>query len=317
MNPRVDHRFILESNFLKARLCIGFIHIHIFMPKNYLKFQFVPSNNTGYVMDIGNVIAASGGGYLPPDISNTVVDDILDAAGAQLTAEIQDNLPCTDSINAKLRRLVFVRDNGNSMSVPVGDRADLLSAATTIKAILDAGEATVVCIKLVGERFANLADELGLTYAGTFATSHVPTTGGKQYVYSGAASYQTDAVRTALGDDTVFQVIRSVTNNENAPSTQLNAAWAGCVGDFQDAIACRGQGRTNPRKHRRYELTFFTKADPTDDNEAARTETAELPVVGATAAEILTCGTSATNLTGLYCIGYRGEDYARFHKILP
>lgn len=282
-----------------------------------MKFQFVPSDSTGYVMDIGNTIAASGGGYLPPDIAETQINNILQAAGAQPLADVQDNLPCTDSINATLRRLVFIRDNGNSMSVPVANRANLLSAATTIRGILNTGDAEVACIKLQGERFANLADELGLTYAGTFATSHVPTNGAKQFYYSGAISYETDAVRTALGDDIVFQSIKSISNNENAPSTQLNAAWAGCVGDFAEALTCRGQGRRNPRKHRRYELTFFTKADPTNTDEAAQTETAELPVVGATAAEILSCGTAATNLAGLYCIGYRGEDYARYHKLLP
>ena len=287
------------------------------MPKTYLKFQFVPSNSTGYVMDIGNTIAANAGGYLPPDIAATNIDAILQAVGAQPLADVQDNLPCTDSVNATLRRLEFIRDNGNSMSVPVGNRTNLLSDATSIRAILNGGSAQVVCIKLTGEYFPNLADELGLTYAGTFATSHVPQSGGKQFVYSGNVSYQTDAVRTTLGDDTVFQPVRSVTNNEDAPSTQLATAWTGCVGNFVEAIACRGQGRRNPRQHRRYELTFFTKADPANTNEAAKTETAELPVIGATAADILACGTAATNLAGAYCIGYRGESYARYHKILP
>ncbi len=287
------------------------------MPKTYLKFQFVPSNSTGYVMDIGNTIAASGGGYLPPDIAATQIDAILTAVGAQPLADVEDNLPCTDSTNAKLRRLVFIRDNGNSMSVPVADRANLLSAATDIRTILNAGDAQVACIKLIGEEFANLADELGLTYTGTFATSHKPTSGGKQFFYSGNASYQTDAVRTALGDDIVFQPVKSITNNENAPSTQLASAWSGCVGNFEEALACRGQGRRNPRQHRRYDLTFLTKADPANVDEVAATETAELPVVGATAADILACGTAATNLAGVYCIGYKGESYNRYHKILP
>ena len=287
------------------------------MPKTYMKFQFVPSDSTGYEMDMGNTIAASAGGYLPPDIPTTEITSILQAAGAQPLSAVRDNLPCTDSVNAELRKLIFIRDNGNSMSVPVGTRANLLQAATVIRGILNSGDAQVSCIKLVGEYFPNVADQLGLTYAGTFAQSHRPLTGGKQFVYSGSANYETDVVRTALGDDVVFQNVKVNTNVENAPPTKFGTTWTNCVGAFANALTCRGQGKTNPRKHRRYELTFATKSDLASATEVAQTETNELPVIGATAAEILACGTAATNLDGLYCIGYRGESYDRYHLILP
>ena len=51
----------------------------------------------------------------------------------------------------------------------------LLSIATTIRNILNAansGNNQVVCIKLKGEYFPNLNDELGLNYTGTVAKSH-------------------------------------------------------------------------------------------------------------------------------------------------
>lgn len=287
------------------------------MPKTVVKAQFSNDLGTGYLMDIGTSINVSGRFVLPPDVPATEITTILSNIGANVPSAITDNPPCSDAVGADLRKLEFIRANGNTMSVPVSNRANLLNAATVIQGILNTAGSEVVCIKLLGEYFPNLADELGLTYGGTFATSHVPQTGGKQFYYTGNISYQTDATTGALGSDIVFQPVKSISNLDNAPSTQLTAAWAGCVGAFSDALACRGQGRRNPRKHRRFELTFATKLDPTDVAEVAATETAELPVIGAAAADILTCGQAAAGLTGAYCIGYRGESYSRYHRLLP
>ena len=285
------------------------------MPKRVITAQFIPAEGTGYLMDIGTEIQVNGRFILPPDIPDTEITTILANIGAQLPSAIQENLPCNDAVNAELRRLQFIRSDGSSMSVPVSSRADLLNAATVIRGILNTANAEVVCIKLLGEMFPNLGDELGLNYAGTTAVSHVPQTGGKQHYYSGNIAYETDANTGTVS--TVFQPIKSITNNANAPSTQLATAWAGCVGAFEDALACRGQGRRNPRKHRRFELTFATKLDPASATEPIQTETAQLPVKSATAADILTCGQAAAGLAGAYCIGYKGESYARYHKLLP
>ena len=85
-------------------------------------------------------------------------------------------------------------------------------------------------------------------------------------------------------------------------------------------MPCRGKGRRNPYQHRRFELTFAVGTPgvnlgdpPTIDG----TETIELPVRATTATDILNCGVAAASLQGAYCIGYRGESYSRFHKILP
>lgn len=282
-----------------------------------VKTQFLNDDGTGYLMDIGNSINVSSNFRLPPDIPQTEITTILQAVGANVPSAIKDNAPCTDSVGAKLRKLKFTRASGNTMSVAVSSRANLLNAATIIRGLLNSNGSEVVCIELFGEYFPNLADELGMNYGGDFATSHVPQTGGKQFNYSGNISYETDATTGILGSDTVFQPVRSVTDLENAPSTQLTAAWTGCVGNFVNNLACRGQGRRNPRKHRRFELTFATKNDPTDATEGSSTETAELPVKDAEAASILACGQAAAALAGAYCIGYRGESYSRYHKLLP
>ncbi len=285
------------------------------MPKTVVPVRFVPDDGTGYLMDIGTEIAANGRFVLPPDLPDTEVDTILSNIGAQTLANIGDPIPCSDATNAKLRKLEFIRSNGGSMSVPVSTRANLLNAATVIQGILNTNGPDVVCIKLIGEYFPDLADELGMNYSGDFATSHVPATGDKQYYYAGNISYETDANTGTVS--TVFQPIKAITDIENSASTQLINAWTGCVGAFVDNLPCRGKGRRNPRQHRRYELTFATKLDPADTTEAGQTETAELPVAQQDAADILACGQAAAALNGAYCIGYRGESYSRYHKLLP
>lgn len=280
------------------------------MPKTVVPVRFIADQGTGYLMDMGTEISANGRFVLPPDVPETEISTILTNIGAQPLSALGDLVPCNDAQTGDLRKLVFLRANGGSMSVPVSSRADLLNAATVIRGLLNSNGSDVVCIKLMGEYFPDVADELGLNYANTFATSHVPLTADKQYYYAGNIQYETDANTSTVS--TVFQPIKSISDLENAPSTQLSAAWADCVGLFSNALACRGKGRRNPRKHRRYTLTFAV-----GDPENRETETAELPVRSSTAADILACGQDAAALTGAYCIGYQGESYSRYHKLLP
>jgi hypothetical protein len=282
------------------------------MPKTIVPARFIPDSGTGYLMDIGTGIAANGRFVLPPDIAKTEISTILNAIGAQALSAASDPVPCSDASNADLRKLEFIRSNGNSMSVPVNTRANLLNAATVIRGVLNAGDAEVVCIKLIGEFFPDLADELGLNYGNDFAVSHVPTTGGKQYYHAGNISYETDASSGVAGSSVVFQPVKAISDLKDAPSSQVTAAWTGCVGSFVNALACRGKGRRNPRKHRRFLLTFAVGNATT-----RQTETTEIPVKDAEAASILSCGQAAAALNGLYCIGYQGESYARYHKLLP
>ncbi len=280
------------------------------MPRTVVPARFVPDDGTGYLQDIGTEIAVNSRFILPPDVPTTEISTILTNIGAQPQSALGDPIPCTDVVGGRLRKLVFIRSNGGSMSVPVNTRANLLNAATVIRGVLNANGSEVVCIKLLGEIFPDLADDLGMNYSGDFATTHSPTGNAKQFYYAGNIQYQSD------GSGDVFQPVKAITNNEDAPSSQLQAAWSGCVGAFTNTLACRGKGRRNPRKHRRYLLTFATKADPLDTTEDAGTETAELPVANSAAADILSCGQAAAALNGAYCIGYFGESYSRYHKLL-
>ncbi|MEM7762095.1 MAG: hypothetical protein AAF298_28860 [Cyanobacteria bacterium P01_A01_bin.40] len=284
------------------------------MPRNVIPVRFKPDNGSGYLMDIGTEIAANSRFVLPPDVTEAQAATILANIGAEPLSANTDPIPCPDTVNADLRKLQFLRSSGGSMSVPVSNRANLEAAALVILGILNGAGDDVVCIKLMGEFFPDLADELGLNYQNTVATSHVSTGESKQFYNSGQIAYASDV------GSTVFQPVKSITDNEDAPATQIATAWAGCVGDFENTLACRGKGRKNPRKHRRFELTFAVGtagANPGDPPNITGTETIELPVKSSLAADILSCGQAAAALPGAYCINYTGESYDRFHKILP
>ena len=287
------------------------------MPRRVVKVQFNSDQGTNYLTDAGLELNVKSRFVLPPDIPETEITTILTLIGATPPSAMDDGaIPCPDIQGGSLRKLQFIRANGGSMSVPVSSRVDLLSAATVIRGILNSNGSEVACIKLIGEQFPDLADELGLNYSGNFAQSHVPIGGEKQFVYAGNIEYETDATTGVLGSSTVFQPVKSFTNIQNAPATSLGAAWGNCVGAFSDNLACRGKGRRNPRKHRRYILTLAVKRDIADATENAATEVKELPVTNAEATEILNCGQDAASLAGVYCIGYQGESYSRFHKLL-
>ena len=284
------------------------------MPKNVIPVRFNPDNGSGYVMDIGQEIAANSRFVLPPDVDSAQAALILSNIGAQPLSAGTNPIPCPDTVNADLRRLRFFRSSGGSMSVPVSSRTDLESAALVIQGILNAAGDDVVCIKLEGEYFPDVADQLGLNYQNTAAITHVATGNSKQFYHSGQIAYQSDTGQV------IFQPIKSISNFENAPATQIAGVWDGCVGDFENALACRGKGRTNPVKHRRYELTLAVGTpteDPNAPDNVTGSETIELPVKSSVASEIFTCGQNAAALTGVYCIGYRGESHAKYHKQLP
>ena len=285
------------------------------MPKKVVSYQFVAGTNP-YTSDINQNLSINSRFVAPPDLAQAGIDAIVAAVGAVETTE---PAICSDTGLGTPRKLEFIRSSGNTMSVAVNNSTNLISAATAIKGVLDplnGGSNPVVCIKLYGEEFLNLNDELGVSYDGTtFAPSHkAPATALKQNFASGVITYESDATNP-IGQS-VIQPIRSITEKDtNDFAAQLGTAAAGCIGDFLNIQSC-GNGRRNIRKHRRFVLDFATKADPADDTEQSASERIEVPVAGGGALDTLACGNNLAALTGLYCLGYVGESYSRFHKIL-
>ncbi len=282
-----------------------------FISLNFTSGTDGEGNATGYIADRGAELSIRARFILPADIALAEAANIATAVGATINDETS---VCSDSNLGNPPRLYFYRENGGSMSVPVRQRNNIITAATTIKGILDTGTAggKVVCIKLEGEEFLNLNDELGVNYnPGDVARSHkTDNSAPRQYYLTGAMSYQTD---TPLGDG-VIQSIKSITNNLDAPASKLSTVWGDCVGNLID-VAC-GNGRRNPRSHRRYILTHVTQEDVASATETPVQEIIELPVASSLATEINTCGTNAAAIPGLVCIGYKGESYDRIHRLI-
>ena len=285
------------------------------MPKTVISYQIAASGNaaapTGYISDIGTELSYRGTFNLPPDLDLAQAAVIVNAVGGTISDE---PVPCSDgNASGRFRKLVFIRASGNTMSIVVPKRTDIITVATNIRTVLNAGAAgnNVVCVKLLGEIFNNLNDELAVNYTGTIAKSHRAVAGSlKQNFISGVINYSNDFGNTSV------QSVRSITEKEaNEPAAQLGGAWAGCTDGLLNLLNC-GNGRRNPRKHRRYVLTFATKFDVAANAEESQSEIIQLPVAKSLAADIKACGTSAAALVGLYCIGYQGESYDRVHKLL-
>jgi hypothetical protein len=277
------------------------------MPKKTITAKFI-ADSTDYTTDWGTSLSTFGLFNAPPDLTETDIDGIISAIGATRDGELP---PCNE-VGGTLRKLRFIRKSGNTLSVPVNNRSNLLSAATVIKGILNTAGNEVVCIELLGEEYANLNDEMGISYqAGTTAPTHrAPSTALKQYYHAGNIEYSADSTSPIGG--VVYQPIKSISNVENGPATQLGSVWDGCVGDFASVIPCpRGQGRSNPMKHRRFIVSFIVGTTEVDGSEQI-----EVPVKNYQASDVLSCGQNLAALDGAYCIGYRGESYRKFHKLL-
>jgi len=283
------------------------------MPRRVETFSFITGVNA-YITDFAEPITISRKVNFPPDVTETELNNIAVAVGA---TTIANTTPCPDDIvGASPRYLNFIRASGNTVSIPLGNRTNLITAATTIKGILDAEAGNnVVCIELVGEEFRNLNDIFGLTYSGTiFAKSHkAPDGSPKQFYISGTIAYSADAATTPGAG--VVVPVKSITDVDGSPATQLGGEFTQCAGNLLSTISC-SNGRRRIRKHRRYKLQFATKVDPTDVNEAPLTESIEVPVKDFTGSLINDCGGNLTSLDGLYCIGYQGESYKQIHNLL-
>ncbi len=294
------------------------------MPKITVPVRFPEGATSKYLTDWGDSIITSATFNLPPDIDATGRDAIVAAIGGTEDAD----LPPCPSINGSLRKLKFTRAKGNTMSVPVRSRADLLTAATTIRGVLDAGGSAdnkVVCIDLIGEDFPNINDEMSLSYSSnTFAKTHrAPATAPRQWNYYGNIQYQADSTNPA--GVVIFQPVKTMTDVQDSAPTQLDTEWLGCAGEFEIAVPCpRSAGRLNPLKHRRFVMTFLTKSAAVNDSgnppagiEAGyKPERTEVPVQHYDAGLIKTCGEGLASLTGAYCIGYLGESYRLFHRLV-
>jgi hypothetical protein len=284
------------------------------MPKTVISAQFRSfSGSLGYVRDIGDAISINSRFILPPDVPEAQAATILDAIGAVPLSAIVNGV-CTEGVSGKPRKLQFLREDGSSMSVAVGQRSNLKTAANVIKGVLQSSGVQVSCIKLTGEYWSSLSEELGLVYnPGAVAPTHkAPSSSSKQHFYAGRMNYESDAVPSGSGQTNIFLLpVKSISDIKGSPSSQLVPVWNTCAGALSPVAACNSKSRKK-RAHRRFLLEFVTEVNGT---QIVATETAELPHAKSAAQEIFNCGQLAAALSGVFCIGYKGESYPAFHKV--
>jgi hypothetical protein len=235
---------------------------------------------------------------------NATLEGIATIGGAQVKAvkgQIVNDIPdavCPEA-SANFRRMQFLLNDGSSLSLPIATRSNLTSTAQSIADAINgaADDARVICIKLLGEVFRDLMDELGAEFQNDVVQEDITSNKYSGYTES---NYVRDA-----GTETVISV-QINSPNENAPPTTLQSAWEDCVGDLvQNSKVCGGgTRRLTPRSY-----TAFYQIE--DNN----TTSHKVPILNSEGSDIQSCGESiVSNVQGaLFCISYEGESDSRLH----
>lgn len=262
---------------------------------------------TGYVPDRGaDALPTTYRGTFnaPIGLTQGDADTIISAAGGFLVkwngVDIPGspaNPPCPEGNNFKPRKLVFLMSNGVSVSVPSisNDPGSLIALAQLVNGILN-GISPVLCIKLVGERWKNIMAQLG-------QANKTPIAGvdPRGFTYSGTFAYTSDA-----GPATVNKSFKMDSNIDGAAPAYLGTTFAPPAGapDY-----CPG---TDRRDTRRYLVNALITRDG-----APRIISTQVPVATAVPADVRALGTALAQLGAVACVGYKGEDYDRFHLVVP
>ncbi|MDF0553873.1 hypothetical protein [Kamptonema sp. UHCC 0994] len=239
----------------------------------------------------------------PPGLNVTSIGAILTAVGGVTTTPGQKQA-CDASAIFTPRRLQFAFTDGGSLSVPIPDKADLITAGKAIKGALETnfGSGSVACVSLIGEHWGRLDEELRPT--GTTPAAGPDTraaAGTKNPTYSVSVLYNNDGGKTAA------QSVRMATNTPgNVPFPPYAAAIQTALGTPLPG-GCGSASNVNPRK---YVIDFLT----TDTDNPVRKMI--IPVASATPANILAVGTALATNTQTLCLNYYGESDGRFSRFL-
>lgn len=286
------------------------------MAFNVVRYQFKEGNE--YLTDQGTEVQFNPLFRAPSDFTEATIADILDCLNLELRTE---NRPCPEKASTEPRRLVFLRKNGNSFSLLVNLRANVISYAQCVWNILKLTDFPAVCVKLEGEKSLNLYPELAPGGAGepTFAPVIAPpaAAGFNAYVYSSTMKeYKADAAWGA----NLLMPFRSQTDSLDAPYSELTDYFTSCVNPVTTVNCAAAQSAT----YRRYIPSFLTQTQPLQDgegndipgSEVEKIQTVTVPVKGHLPAEIKTCGETLAAIESVICLGYEGESNDKIHKLL-
>lgn len=276
------------------------------MTDTKIKYEF--TGGIAYFTDQGTRLNFNPVLSPPTDLTDADIDAILAAVNAQRRT---DTAPCGEKAATQPRKLKFIRDNGNSMSVIVPIRSDILSAAQAIWNVLNAKDIKPLCVQLIGEHSFNLFDELASPTRGApvaIAPIRPSDAKGKhRQDYTGVMSqYQIDA---PLGTN-VLMPFKSQTNTDgDSPMTELQTYFQDCV-DPTIQVFCTGSSSID---YRRYIPSFLT-TEP--DTTSFQLQTVSVPVKASETGLIAICGQTIAAIQSVACIEYYGESDSKLHKRL-
>lgn len=266
---------------------------------------------TPYIDDRGTNRFFNSNFVAPPDFTPANINSIALQSGGTVRLPTDPNTICPDD-GVEPRKLQFIRLNGNSISVPIANRTSLVAQAIALRNTINSVNANnpVVCVKLIGEYFPNLIDELAPVgkIAGVGIGSSAPAN-GKQVFYSGTMEYLSDGV---FGSPyfVSFKVATEGANSTVAPALyapQLNLANVVPL----TIATCSGN---NPRRSRRY-ISQAIVNPPQGAGTAS--QVTEIPVATHLDTDILAVGQGLAAIGAVQCLGYKGENNDRFHRLLP
>ena len=277
------------------------------MSKRYGLISF--NATTPYTDDRGTARNFNANFVAPPDFSAANINSIAIQSGGTVRLATDPASVCPDP-GVSGRRLVFIRQNGGSLSVPIANRTSLVAQAIALRNTINSVTAAnpVVCVKLIGEEFPDLFDELSPAVPVPRApgVSSAAAANGKQNFYSGVMSYDSDAVYGSAYPVSFKLATESAAFN--APALYAAELAAGST-VAQNRPSCPS---ASYRRSRHYLVQALVTQGVTVESQFTK-----LPVATHLPVDILAVGQLLAANPAVQCIGYKGEDNDRFHKLLP
>lgn len=265
------------------------------------------STSEVYISDRGQNFNWVGHVKVPEDLTRTDIENFISASGARPNAT--EAVVCSDRGYITPRYVEIIRRSRHTIRMPISVRSQLRSKLIGMVGILDAAQPgnPVVCIKLHGEWFPNLYEEIVSTPSAPtpVAPIEAPANSGKVRLYYSAAMAEYQADSTQAFATEIIQAFKLQTDTEDAPP-QSFAPAVDCIGPLSQ-VFCPTRAR---RKGRHYIPTFLTTAPNLPSQQL------EIPVAGAAPTDINDCGQALANLAHVVCLAYRGESNDRVHQIL-
>lgn len=265
------------------------------MARRTSSFRF-PGN---YVTDNGAAVTnVRGVATIPPDIADGDWTTILMALNLEAIQPGTSVICSRPAGTFKPRKLIFVRQSGNSFSLPVESNAAVITGRQAVVAAVATATPTnpVICVRLEGEYQRNVLEALRTVGAIVPGTPPI-STGDIGIRYAGKITYFSDSL---MG--TTSQVNASVdTDTAGQPPTIVGDTWNDHAGPFLAASPCP-QKSTLETRHAI--ITVETSSGAAN----LKFPQIKIPVASKVQADVLQALTDFSNIPAAVCVDYYGEN---------